>query len=120
MSRNQGRLLFWSPRILCIAFAIFLSIFVLDVFNENYGFWQTALALLIHMLPTALLVAVLIVAWRWEWVGAALFAAAAVLYTIRVLPQHPSWVATIALPLLCIAGLFLASWIKRPEPRAAR
>jgi hypothetical protein len=120
MSRIEGQLLFWSPRILCIAFAIFVSLFALDEFNGSRGFWQTALALLIHLLPTAVVVAVLVLAWRWEWIGAALFAAAAALYAIRVLPKHPSWAATIALPLLVIAGLFLANWLKRPMPRAAR
>jgi hypothetical protein len=33
------RLLFWSPRVLCVAFAIFLSLFALDVFSEGLGVW---------------------------------------------------------------------------------
>jgi len=120
MSRNQGWLLFWSPRILCIGFAIFVSLFALDVFGEGLGFWQTGQALLIHLLPTAVLAVVLAVAWRWEWVGAVLLAVAGALYAIKVLPQHPSWAASIALPLLVIAGLFLANWLKRSELRTTR
>jgi hypothetical protein len=76
-------------------------------------------ALLIHLLPTVVLAAVLAVAWRWEWVGAVFFAAAAALYAIRMLPRSPSATATIALPLLVIAGLFLANWLKRFELRTA-
>jgi len=120
MSRVQGRLLYWSPRILCMAFAIFVSLFALDVFNEAHGFGQTALALAIHLIPTAILVVVLLAAWRWEWIGAALFAVAGALYAIRMLPQHPSATATIALPLLLIAALFLANWLKRSELHTAR
>ncbi|MGA3262760.1 MAG: hypothetical protein ABSC47_01795 [Terracidiphilus sp.] len=117
MSPIARRLLFWSPRILCIAFAIFLSMFSLDVFNEAHGFGQTALALLMHLIPTAIVVAVLIAAWRWEWVGAVLFAALAALYAASVLPKHPDWVLTISAPLLVIAALFLVNWLKRSELR---
>jgi hypothetical protein len=31
--------------ILCILFAVFLSLFALDVFDEHLGFWKTLLAL---------------------------------------------------------------------------
>jgi len=119
MSCTQARLLFWSPRVLCIGLGVFVSLFALDVFGEGMGVWQTALALAIHLIPTAILVAVLLIAWRWERVGAALFALAGALYAIRMLPQHLSATATIALPLLVIAGLFLANWVKRVEIRAA-
>ena len=51
MSRNAKLALFWTPRILCIVFALFLSLFSLDVFGEGYGFWETLLALLIHLVP---------------------------------------------------------------------
>jgi hypothetical protein len=119
MNRIERRLLFWPPRILCIGFAVFLSLFALDVFNETHGFGQTALALLIHLVPTAIVVAVLIVAWRWEWIGAALFTAAAAFYAKSVLPKHPGWALTIAMPLLVIAVLFLVSWLRRSELRTA-
>jgi len=33
MNALLKRLFFWSPRILCILFAVFLSLFALDVFN---------------------------------------------------------------------------------------
>src|ERR1035437_8387888 len=119
MSRTQGRLLFWSPRILTIAFAIFLSLFALDVFNEVSGFWQEAIAFSIHLLPAVVVVTFLVIAWRWEWVGATLFAATAAAYAIWALPKHLSWACGIAGPLLVIAGLFLVNWFKRSELRRA-
>jgi hypothetical protein len=67
-------LLFWTPRVLCLLFAVFLSLFALDVFNEGYGFWKTILALLVHLIPTWIVLAVLAISWRWEWAGALLFA----------------------------------------------
>ena len=115
MSRMTRRILFWSPRLLAIAFCLFISMFALDVFNERHGVWQVILAFLIHLIPTALVGILLVVAWRWEWVGTAAYTALAVLYAFMVLPGHPDWFVVVGLPLLIIAGLFLAGWIKRAE-----
>lgn len=68
MSQVSGRLLFWTPRALSIAFVVFLSLFALDVFADGLGFWRTALALTMHLIPSFVLIAVLILAWRWEWI----------------------------------------------------
>ena len=69
MNQTSRNLLFWTPRVICIAFAIFLSLFALDVFNEGYGFWKTILALLIHLVPVYIVLAVLALAWRCFTVG---------------------------------------------------
>jgi len=114
MAAITRRALYWTPRVLCIAFAIFLSMFALDVFSEGYSFWQTLVALMIHLVPTAIIVVVLALAWRWEWVGAVLFAAAGMTYLIQA-RGHPDWVMTISGPLFLIAALFLANWLMRAQ-----
>lgn len=122
MSHSTIRLLYWSPRILAIAFAVFLSIFALDVFNEVQGFWRITLALAIHLIPSALVVAALIVAWRWEGAGVLLFAFLAAWFVWSKSPRHFmhwSMVLGIPLPLLVIAALFLAHWIEGTKLRAA-
>ncbi len=118
MNTVSRRLLFWTPRVICIGFAIFLSLFALDVFNEHYGFWKTALALLIHLVPVYIVLAVLAIAWRWEWVGAAGFAGLALWYANGTWSRHPDWVLTIAGPLVIIAVLFLVNWLKHDQVRA--
>ena len=124
MTQFSKRALFWAPRALSIAFIAFLGLFALDVFNAGYGFWKTLLALTMHLIPNFVLIAVLVLAWRWEWIGAALYAAAGMLYVIMVLPRplppavKLSWILTIAGPAFVIAALFLANWIKRRELRA--
>jgi hypothetical protein len=75
MKESVKRLVFWTPRILCTLFAAFISVFALDVFGEGYGFWETVVALLMHLIPTGVILIVLAIAWRWEWVGGALFTA---------------------------------------------
>ena len=125
MSNVSKRILFWAPRALSILFIAFISIFALDVFGENLGFWNTLLALTMHLIPSLVLLGALAVAWRWEWVGAFIYTAAGALYVITVLPRRmppPSikllWIATIALPAFVIGALFLANWLKHDQLRA--
>lgn len=91
----------------------------MDVFNEKLGFWQMAAALGIHLIPATIVLLVIAIAWRWEWVGAVIFAAAAVIYSMQVLPMHPSWAAAIALPLLVIAALYLLAWMQHRSEKMA-
>ena len=103
MNTSIKRFLFWSPRILCIVFAMFLSLFALDVFSEGYGFAETILALLIHLIPTYLVAIALVIAWRWERVGAILFIALALFNLVT--SRGESWI--ISGPLFLIGVLFL-------------
>jgi hypothetical protein len=126
MSDLSKRALFWAPRVLSILFIAFVSMFALDVFDEHLGFWRTIVALAMHLVPSFVLIVALILAWRWEWVGAALYGAAGLLYIAWVVsmsrPVPPvirlSWVLTIAGPALLIAALFLANWLRHDELRA--
>ena len=111
MNTSTKRVLFWSPRVLCILFAMFLSLFALDVFSEGYGFGETILALLIHLVPTYIVVISLVIAWRWEWVGAILFIALALFYLVS--SGGESWV--ISGPLFLVGALFLFNWIYRAQ-----
>lgn len=62
----------YIPRFLGILVAIFISIFALDVFSE-FVYPEVILALAMHLIPTATIVILLAVAWRWEMVGGFLF-----------------------------------------------
>jgi hypothetical protein len=118
MNTSLKRFLFWTPRILCILFAVFLSLFSLDVFDEGLGLGRTILALLIHLVPVYLVVIVLVIAWRWEWVGALLFNALAVLYVVWAWGRfHWSASAAISGPLILVGILFLFNWIYRAQLR---
>ncbi len=99
-----------------IGFALFVSMFALDAFGEGTGFWSAALALALHLMPTALVVGALVLAWKWEWTGAILFSALGLLYAAKAL-HHPDWILLISGPLFLIAALFLMGWLKRSEMR---
>ncbi|MFC1687931.1 hypothetical protein ACFL0L_05160, partial [Patescibacteria group bacterium] len=46
------KFLYWTPRILSIVMVCFISIFAFDVFDGDNTFWETALALFMHLLPS--------------------------------------------------------------------
>ncbi|MGD0350866.1 MAG: hypothetical protein ABSB84_11240 [Verrucomicrobiota bacterium] len=118
MKPSLKRLLFWTPRILCVLFASFLSIFAADVFGEGYGFWKTILALLIHLIPTWIILAVLAISWRREWVGGILFIALGALYLVEFWGRfHWSAYLCISGPLLLLGVLFFLNWLHRRELR---
>jgi hypothetical protein len=119
-NRKPGRqLLYWAPRALCIVIAIFISMFALDVFGEGRGFWGTTLALLIHLIPTYIVLAVLAVAWRWEWVGATLFTGLGVAYIVAAWGRFPlSTYVLISGPLFLVGVMFLLNWRYRGQLRA--
>ena len=119
MSRSVKRLLFWTPRILCMLFAAFVSVFALDVFDGGYSFWNTILALLIHLVPTFFLILILVLSWRWAWVGGIIFPALGVLYIVMAWHRFPwSVYAIIAGPLFLLGILFWINWLYRAELRA--
>ena len=116
MNTSTKRVLFWIPRVLGILFAMFLSLFSFDVFDEGYSLWETILALLIHLVPVYIVVIVLIIAWRWEWVGAVLFNALAVFYVVSAWGRF-DWSAYLLIsgPLIVVGVLFLFNWIYRAQ-----
>ena len=119
MKPRIRQLLFWSPRVLTLLFAVFLSLFALDVFEEGYGFWDTVVALFMHLIPTWIVLIVLAVSWRWEWVGAVLFVALGLVYIYFAVGRgHPEWALGISGPLFLVGGLFLVNWLKRKQIRA--
>lgn len=118
MTSPLKRMLFWAPRLLGILFAVFASVFAFDVFDQGSGFWETVLALLIHLLPAGILLIVVAIAWRWEWVGAVLFSLLAAVFLALSWGQGIGIVNPIAGPLLLLGVLFLINWLFRAELRA--
>ena len=118
MKTAARRLLFWTPRILCLLFAAFISLFALDVFSEHQGFWEITLALLIHLIPTGILLFLLAITWRWEWVGGLLFPALGALYIIGFWGRfHWAAYAVLSGSLFLLGALFLLGWKYRTELR---
>ena len=102
--------LLWLPRGIAIIYILFLSLFALDVFSEGYGFLELLVALFMHLLPSLVLVAILILAWkRPKWGGIA-FLVLGLIFTV-FFNTYESLVGflIISLPLFITGGLFVWS-----------
>jgi hypothetical protein len=108
----------WTPRILGLLFALFISIFALDVFGEGYSIWQTMVALFMHLLPVFVLLIGLALAWRWEWVGAVAFIGFCLWYLVAFGGSFPASVYLLMAGLPFLIGLlFLLDWFYLPRQR---
>ena len=112
------RTAFWTPRIICILFALFLVIFSFDIFEEAHGFWDIVVGLLMHNIPTFALFITLYFAWRREWIGTVVFTGLGLLYVWWAWGRFPLVnYFIIAGPLFLLAIMFLLNWIYRAQIR---
>jgi hypothetical protein len=108
---------YWLPRVLSIGFVLFLAMFALDVFTEYSG-WDVVLPLLMHLIPSIVLLVAVAVAWRYELVGVVIFLGFAGLYVwMAGLDKPLSWYLVIALPSATVGVLYLVSWLLKRRQR---
>jgi hypothetical protein len=112
VNERSVKLLLWSPRVLGILACLFLSLFAFDAFGGDKTLTQALTGFGIHVSPVLILLAVVAVSWRWEWVGAVVFTGVAVGYAY-IARNHVSWIAVISGPLLGVGVLFFWSWRHR-------
>ena len=67
--KTSTKALYWTARILGILAIILISLFSLDSFSSERTFLQNTTAFLMHNIPSFILLASLIIAWKWEKVG---------------------------------------------------
>ncbi len=65
----KTNLIHWTPRVICILAILFVSMFALDSFSPELSIWQQIGGFLIHLIPSYILLAFLLIAWKWELVG---------------------------------------------------
>lgn len=122
--RKISKGLFWTPRIISILFIAFLALFSLDIFGNNYPFWETVIGLFMHNIPVFILLIILWISWKkHEWLIGTVFILGGLLYIARLLitiltnPPYQwyvlSWSITIAGPAFLIGILFFMNWFKK-------
>jgi len=113
----------WVPRILCITAILFISLFALDSFNPEHNIWHQIGAFLIHLIPSFILLALLIVAWKWEYIGGIIFliigiAMSPLIFMHNYKMNHSIWMSlviilAITIPFVIIGVLFIVSHNKK-------
>lgn len=121
--KKTGKILYWMPRLLSILFICFLTLFSFDVFEPGMSAGEVALGLLMHNIPSIIMIILLIIAWSKEIVGAVSYFGVGLLYigfvTFSVVNSGLQWYLaitwsiTIAGPAFTIGALFLINWKKK-------
>lgn len=128
MKKSAG-ILYWTPRILGILAVLFISLFALDSFSSERTFLQNAGAFLMHLIPSFVLLAILIVAWKWGNIGGTIFIIAGVVLCIYLfnlnynqrnftLGQSILNVSILCFPLILTGILFIVGNTKRSPGRS--
>jgi len=113
-------LLHWAPRVLAIVAILFVSMFSLDSFGAGIPLKDQILAWLIHMIPSFVLIAVLVIAWKWENIGGIIFISVGLAFTPFIfwgnyVNNHSVWlslviIVTITFPFILTGALFMLSY----------
>lgn len=118
MVKNR-KFIYWTPRILSILFILFLALFSLDTFDSCNSILSCIVGLLMHNIPVFVLIMVLVIAWKYEIVGAIAFFLAGLAYIILLITSQNfqwfmlSWSITIAGPAFLVGILFYIGWRRK-------
>lgn len=107
-----AKIIHWTPRLAAVLIILFMSLFSLDVFETGASPLEVLGALLMHNIPSLIMIVFLAFAWRRPVVGFAVFSIAAIAFAIffvRDMYALPNLVLFV-LPILLIASLFYADW----------
>ncbi len=97
-------------RISVIVYAVFLSMFALDIFGEGYGFWELVVGLFMHLLPSIILVAVILLSWHRERIGGIVFIVLGIVFTFFFKTYQDGVVfLLISFPVLLAGILFIVA-----------
>jgi hypothetical protein len=123
--KTNIKIVHWIPRVLCILAILFISMFALDSFSSHLTIWQQIGGFLIHLIPTYILVALLVIAWKWELIGGILFILlgvgfSPVVYNINYHRNHSIMmslgiVLIVTFPFILVGGLFMLSHLLKKK-----
>jgi hypothetical protein len=115
----KHKFLYWAPRIICMLAIAFMSVFSFDVFEPQYTFAQQMLAFLMHNIPTLIMIALLIVAWKWELAGGIIFTSVSVaglFFTTHFFKNNYGSIVVVT-PFLLTGILFILHYRKEKKDR---
>jgi hypothetical protein len=99
------KILHWSPRVLCILAILFISLFALDAFSPELPLWKQITGFLIHLIPSYILIALLVLAWKKEFIGGLLFMIIGLVFTPIIYNHNYAMNHSVALSLWIVAGI---------------
>jgi len=79
--KSSFSLFHWIPRTICILAILFVSVFAADAFEQEHTIIQQLAAFFIHLIPSFVLLAFLLIAWKRELPGGIIFTIAGIVMT---------------------------------------
>jgi hypothetical protein len=123
------KVLHWTPRIICILAILFISLFALDSFRPDLTIWQQIGAFIIHLIPSFVLLALLIIAWKWEFIGGIIYTLIGLgfspfIFVHNYKMNHSVWISIgiimiITIPFVIVGILFIVSHFKKRSQNPA-
>lgn len=115
-SKSRANLYIWSARILAIAYALFQSLFGLDVFTGEAGLFQELLAFLIHIIPSLVIYLIVALFWRRPEICAYCFFAMSILFTLVFRTYYDVLLfAILTLPIALIGLFYLGAYLSKKQ-----
>jgi hypothetical protein len=121
------KIIHWTPRILCILAILFVSMFALDSFSPGIPLWKQIVGFFMHMIPSFVLIIFLLVAWKWELIGGAIFIILGLglmpfIYMMNYHMNHSVWMSLevillINAPFVVVGILFILSHFLKQKNR---
>ena len=94
-----------------VLYAVALLIFAADVFNHEQNIAQTFYDILLHLLPTAVILLIVFVAYNRPLIGAIIYLVLGLMYIITGwASMHWSAHVLIAGPLLLLSAIYITAW----------
>ena len=119
------KVLHWLPRIMCILTILFVSLFALDAFTPELTLWQQIGDFLVHLIPSFILLTLLFIAWKWEFVGGIIFTViglglSTVVFIHNFKMNDSIWmslgiISAITIPFAIVGILFIVSHYRKKK-----
>ena len=123
--KTTDKILYWTPRVICILAIAFISLFAADSFGPGRTIWQQLGAFFMHLIPSFVLLAILLVAWKWELIGGILLTAVSIglspfIYMLNFKRIHSTGmslvnVLIVTVPFLLAGILFLVGYYRKKK-----
>ena len=127
--KKSIRIFHWLPRILCILAILFISLFAADSFRPEITIWQQLTGFFMHLIPSFILTALLVVAWKWEFIGGIIFMVIGLAFSPYIFIHNYNMnhsvgmtlgiVMLITFPFVVVGILFIISHYKKKNTPAA-
>jgi hypothetical protein len=118
--KTSVKLIHWIPRILCIMAILFIMMFSADCFDGQWKAKELMICLVMHNIPAFILTLILVIAWKWEFIGGIIFVLLGVgfspfIYTHNYAMNQSVWISISILllttfPFVLVGILFLVSY----------